>query len=184
MVGNLFSIDMYVTYNCSFVILVAQTELTFRKAVFMFTKGKQSCHVTENYWDSPCFSLLFHRCIRDFLSDKLAALWKVHGSQEAVSSNDTWFFAAPCISMCFIVVTIKQGLTLLILAADELSVSGSFLPDKFPDSSVEHNLFWQDGNRSYFLHITELTVSHIHKYTVTTRKVGNRLNLCIELSQE
>lgn len=31
--------------------------------------------------------------------------------------------------MCFIVVPIKQGLTLLILAADELSVSASFLPD-------------------------------------------------------
>lgn len=63
--------------------------------------------------------------------------------------------------MCFIAVTLKQGLTLLILAADELSVSTSFLPDKFTDSSVEHNLFWQDGNRSYFLHITESTVTYM-----------------------
>lgn len=69
---------------------------------------------------------LFHRCIRDFLSDKLAAFWKVHRSQEAVSSNVTCFLAAPCISVCFIAITVKQGLTLLILAADELSVSASF----------------------------------------------------------
>lgn len=56
----------------------------------------------ENYWDSPCFSL-FHRCVRDFLSDKLAALWKVHRSQEAVSSNITYFSDISCISMYFIV---------------------------------------------------------------------------------
>lgn len=71
--------------------------------------------------------------------------------------------------MWFIVVTIKQGLTLLILAADELSVPASFLPDKFTDSTVEHNIFWQDGNRGYFLHITESTVV----YTSTLSPLGN-----------
>lgn len=127
----------------------------------IFAKGNSSCHIKENFWDSPWISLLFHRCIREFLSDKLAALWEVHGSRGAKSSNVICFLAAPCISMCFIAVTLKQGLTLLILAADELSVSTSFLPDKFTDSSVEHNLFWRDGNRSYFLHITESTVTYM-----------------------
>lgn len=58
-------------------------------------------------------------------------------------------------------MTTKQGLTLLILAADELSAWASFLPDKFMGPSVEHNLFWQDANRSYFLDITELTVTYM-----------------------
>lgn len=76
----------------------------------------------EIYWDRPCFSLLFHRCIRDFLSDKLAALWKVHRSQEAVSSNFSCFLTTPCISMCFVAKITKQGLTVLILALDVISV--------------------------------------------------------------
>lgn len=56
--------------------------------------------------------------------------------------------------MCFMVVTIKQGLSVLIIAEDELSVSASFLPNKFTDSSVEHNLSVRMGTEaiSYTLH--------------------------------